>query len=1160
MEKRSIERHLMEEYIHLDGGEGTIPAQTIDVSRNGMKVVVNHPHSFDKIHRISVNLPGDGGDGIPCHIRRSEKADGQLEIGLEFDGETDARMLLIERWLESIENNRSETDSAPTESRQVPRTHCTISDIQCAEDNIEIYSAENLSVDGMLINAKGNISSGDLLNFTMKLPENTRKITFSGKVAYLVEKGFKDSFSAGIAIEKIKETDRNRLRKFIVDIASGAAMLEYHKLLKRNEPSEEFRINQDETNRMIRKLSDSGLIINHLDEEGLRILETRIEKINGREFYAPVPECHSGTAFFSFTQNEASYSFSAERSGWVDGIGMFQIPSVIYRGEKRTGQRKDGEGRIELVLSSEKVSGRVMDSSRRGILCEIPVTSFSERPPAAGQSLDISISGRIIPGEIRHIVEQRNDKGVLVFRIGLETGITRKDPISIIYDDKTWENTWNGPEYALKDSALIRPRSVSYTDRNGRKIVALLHILDTEKPCTAVVIPPAFGKKKEALAPLALTLMANFSSAGENVAVLRYDGIDRPGESDNSNRHARRGYEMLGYRIDQGYTDLESTMQWIKSNDLFKAEKIVLISSSMSALDARRLQATKGSLKADYWISLMGVSSAQGTLRNVLGGIDVVANHRMGLPIGTMGMLGQLVDMDRMTADMTHLGYATLTDAREAMSHIETPVTWMFGVFDKWMIPEEIRDIMSIEAPGNREIIEIPTAHNLRTSNDAISAFQLISHAILRQCKKLKKPPVVSPDKKELLDLLTRERERITDNEKLDMQRYWKGYLVGESKGEEGYDFYSKLEEFHEFVNLEAAILDPRPGESIADMGCGTGLVSEAILLRMAEGNLNLQGTHFTAVDLVEEALDKAADKYHNLCQSHQNLDAINDSWITMNLEPDALAGIRNIISRSENEFISIENLIDRVKGLKSDIIDHLEGIPAEKISDVLSGKIIQPDIWIEIEGKVNSGDALVLRDLNRAARFISGDLFEEDLKPSKRLNTGALNQTRLKQIRSSDLFLAVLDFGDWSRDGKLSIDDHSFDAISASLFLSYLYAPGEAVKEFARMLKPGGRLVLSTMKPDSDISGIFTKYIAEQSALDAQSAKKEDREHNLREARSMLNEAAALFSLEEDGWFRFFDEVEFINMMREAGFTDIRTVESLGNPTQAIIVSGTKK
>ncbi len=1159
MEKRSIERHLMEEFIHLDGGEGTIPGRTIDVSRNGMKVIVNHPHSFDKIRRISVNLPGDGGEGIPCHIRRSRKAEEQWEIGLEFDGETDARMLLIERWLESLENHRQETESAPTESRQIPRTRCTITDITCEMNDVEVFSAEDLSIDGMLLKLSGNISSGDLLALSIKLPENTRRISFSGRVAYLVENSLDTSYSAGIAIEVMKETDRNRLRNFIVDIASGAAMLEYHKLMEREEPSDEFRIDGVKADMLIKNLFEGGSIVNILDEEGLRILETRIEGINISEFLVSTPISGLKTAFFSFTLDDASYSFSSERIGWTEGIGTFLIPSVIYRGEKRSGQRKNDSGFIELSVSSMTVTGKVMDSSRRGVLCEIPMESFRDSVPITGQALDISISNKTIPGEIRHIVEGRDEKNKKVYHIGLETGIIRKEPEAIIYDEKTWEDTWCGPEYPLKNPHLVRPKSISYKDSNGRKIVALLHIMDSDKPCTAIVIPPAFGKKKEALGPLALTLMANFSAAGENVAILRYDGIDRPGESDNTNKYARRGYEMLGYRINQGYTDLEATMRWVKNNSLFQAERIVLISSSMSALDARRLQSTKGEFKADYWISLMGVSSAQGTLRNVLGGLDVVANHRMGLPIGTMGMLGQLVDMDRMTADMTHLGYATIADAREAMSRIKTPVTWLFGVFDKWMIPEEIRDIMSIKSPGLREIIEIPTAHNLRTSNDAISAFQLISSAIFQKIYN-KTISVVSPEKGELLDLLTRERERVIENEHLDLNRYWKGYLVGERKGEEGYDFYSKLAEFHEFIHLEASLLNPCPGDSIADMGCGTGLVSEAILLQLSESNSDLTGSRFTAVDLIDEALDKAAAKYKKLCHTHPNLEAVDDSWIAMNLEPDALAGIKRAQLNIDRRLVKIEILLDRVKGLKAETLDRLGTIKEETLSDILKGKLINPELWVTVEEETISGDILVLKDLNRAARFVTGSLVEEDLIPSRRIGTGPLSPKRMNQIRSSDLFLAVLNFGDWSREGKLPVKDKTFDAISASLFLSYLFAPGEAVKEFARMLKPGGRLVISTMKPDSDISGIFTKYIAEQSSLNAQAAKEKDREQNLREARSMLNEAAALFSLEEDGWFRFFEEAELIKMMRDAGFTNIKAIESFGNPAQAIIVYGNKK
>ncbi|RKX97666.1 MAG: hypothetical protein DRZ90_05505, partial [Spirochaetes bacterium] len=1039
------------------------------------------------------------------------------------------------------------------------RTRCTITDITCEKNGVEVFSAEDLSVDGMLLRLNGKISSGELLNLSMKLPENTRRISFSGRVAYLVENNLKTSYSAGIAIEEIKETDRNRLKNFIVDIASGAAMLEYHKLLEREKPSEEFRIEGEEPERILRNLLNEGLTINHLDEEGLRIIETHISDIHGREFSSQVPKHHSGNAFFSFTQKGASFTFSTKSSGWADGMGTFKFPSVIFRGEKRAGQRKDDGGYIELTSSTEKVFGRMMDSSRRGILCEIPRESFLGNPLNTGQSLDISINGKTIPGEIRHIVEERSNEGRSVFRIGLETGIRRREPESTVYNTETWRKMWNGPQKTLGDSSLVHPRSIYYTNHEGRKIAALLHIIDPDKPCIAVVIPPAFGKKKEVLAPLALTLMANFSAAGENLAVLRYDGIDRPGESANANINSRRGYEMIGYRIDQGYTDLEATMHWIKNNDIFNADKTVLISFSMSALDARRLQAASKAPQADYWISVMGISSAQGALRNILGGLDVIASHRMGLPIGTMGMLGQLIDMDQMAADMTRLGYATSADARETMSKIKSPVTWLFGAYDKWIIPDEINDIMSIKSPGEREIIKIPTAHNLRTSNDAIKTFQMLSDAILRRLRR-KELPSVSPDRTELLDLLTRERERVMENEELNARRYWKGYLIGESEEEEGYDFYRKLTDFKEFLDDEVSLLNPEPGESIADLGCGTGLVSEAILSSLAVNGTDLRGTRFTAVDLIDEALVKAEKKYQKLCTSYPELKVVKDSWISMDLEPDALAGLRNIVKQPEDIPAVITDLRERIKGLQSETIHRLESIPKTMMSDILKGNRIGIEMQKELDSNTSAGDSLVLTDLNRAARFILGDIDEEDLKPSRRRGSGRLSSNRLVQVRSSDLLLAAMNLGDWSREGKPSLDDSSFDVICGSLFLSYLFVPGEAVKEFFRMLKPDGRLLISTMKPDSDISGIFTRYIQEQSSMDTGSDLKERKEDNLREARSMLNEAAALFTLEEDGWFRFFDEHELITMMRNAGFTNIRVTESLGKPAQALIITGRKK
>ena len=100
---------------------------------------------------------------------------------------------------------------------------------------------------------------------------------------------------------------------------------------------------------------------------------------------------------------------------------------------------------------------------------------------------------------------------------------------------------------------------------------------------------------------------------------------------------------------------------------------------------------------------------------------------------------------------------------------------------------------------------------------------------------------------------------------------------------------------------------------------------------------------------------------------------------------------------------------------------------------------------------------------------------------------------------------------------------------------------------------------MVSSMKPDSDISTLFTDYINTVQSSNPKSVDGEAREDNLAAARAMLNEAAALFTLEEDGYFRFYAEEELAAMFGAAGFIDIKTYRSLGDPAQAAIVTGKK-
>ena len=106
-------------------------------------------------------------------------------------------------------------------------------------------------------------------------------------------------------------------------------------------------------------------------------------------------------------------------------------------------------------------------------------------------------------------------------------------------------------------------------------------------------------------------------------------------------------------------------------------------------------------------------------------------------------------------------------------------------------------------------------------------------------------------------------------------------------------------------------------------------------------------------------------------------------------------------------------------------------------------------------------------------------------------------------------------------------------------------------------MLKPGGILLVSSMKPDSDISMMFTNYI--RKTLTPNCSEGGGMENGVSGARAMLNEAASLFELEEDGFFRFYTLEELKGLLADAAFVEVTGLSSMGDPPQACIAVAKK-
>ncbi len=124
------------------------------------------------------------------------------------------------------------------------------------------------------------------------------------------------------------------------------------------------------------------------------------------------------------------------------------------------------------------------------------------------------------------------------------------------------------------------------------------------------------------------------------------------------------------------------------------------------------------------------------------------------------------------------------------------------------------------------------------------------------------------------------------------------------------------------------------------------------------------------------------------------------------------------------------------------------------------------------------------------------------------------------------------------------------------SLVLSYVFDPAETLREVRRIIRPGGRLVLSSMRPDTDASGPFTRLLEKIETMPEEALPRDWPKARLLDSmRSFLNDAQALSDLEEAGTFDFFDPDRLDGLLEESGWKRIRMTPSFGDPPQGYVV-----
>lgn len=173
---------------------------------------------------------------------------------------------------------------------------------------------------------------------------------------------------------------------------------------------------------------------------------------------------------------------------------------------------------------------------------------------------------------------------------------------------------------------------------------------------------------------------------------------------------------------------------------------------------------------------------------------------------------------------------------------------------------------------------------------------------------------------------------------------------------------------------------------------------------------------------------------------------------------------------------------------------------------------------------------------------YVAIELTSEGLRAAMKLHASMVPARPLWMTAYSRVNLD--EWGD--NEGAFDLANDTFTHVVSSLVLSYLENPFAVVEEFARVLRPGGVLVISSMKPHADLSKLYLDY--------AQKLRSED---ELDSARSLLNAAGAIKLREDAGIYRFFSGEEMEEMIQATGLELVKTEIAFGD--QAIVVSARK-
>ncbi|MCH2188145.1 hypothetical protein MK280_20015, partial [Myxococcota bacterium] len=369
-----------------------------------------------------------------------------------------------------------------------------------------------------------------------------------------------------------------------------------------------------------------------------------------------------GQIFLNFSAGGRPYFFESRRIQRFDGRQLvLALPRIIFHRERRdrarwAPRRASGEAsRVSLSgLDGGPHEAEIRDRSPSGFSL---LMRGEGAPRAAGpltaRFLDGREQGREARLELKSAVPATGRAGWI--RLGLvRVGEAASGPLPI----ERWE-TLEGlsRDYTERihptESGTVSadPRVVRLPGIAGQDLVGLLDGWGDPRGATAVVMPNGWGQTKEALLPLARTLVSTFRAHDLPIEVIRFDGVQKRGESYRDPECRRPGHESDRFVFSQGVRDIGQWVNYLRESPEHGASRVILLSFSASAIEARKAVALDGGRGIDGWISVVGSPDLQSMAKSISGGVDYVGGHERGHAFGFQQLLGVRVDIDRIAVD-----------------------------------------------------------------------------------------------------------------------------------------------------------------------------------------------------------------------------------------------------------------------------------------------------------------------------------------------------------------------------------------------------------------------------------------------------------------------------------------------------------------------------